>query len=333
MPSDSTFDLGIIVVSWNVCDLLVGCLESVFGERPQTKIVVVDNASRDGSAEMVRSRFPQVRLIVSEKNLGFAGGNNVGIRYWGLDTPIPDVRCPRYVLLLNPDTVARSNALETMVHFMDATPQAGICGARLVYGDGSFQHSAFSFPGLWQIVLDAPGVHPHMLDSRLNGRYSRKLYADGQPFEIDHPLGASFMARAEAIRQAGLMDEGFHMFCEEIDWAWRIKKAGWKAYCVPQAEIVHYSGQSTGQVRPDMIVALWTSRLRLYQKHYSVWKLAAAKWLVRRKMRDEIRRADENLSRGEMDRTAHALFIEAYQHVIALYTNPPLSASSASHTP
>src|SRR3972149_4140141 len=200
MPSDLAFDLGIIGVSWNVCDLLVGCLESVFGERPQAEIVVVDNAPRGGSAEMIRSRFPQVKLIVSEKNLGFAAGNNIGIRHWGLDAPLPDARYPPYILLLNPDTVVRSNALETMVHFMDATPQAGICGARLVYGDGGFQHRAFGFPGLTPIARDAPGGHPRILDSQLNGRYSPKLYAGGQPFEIDHPLGASFMMRAEAIR-------------------------------------------------------------------------------------------------------------------------------------
>jgi GT2 family glycosyltransferase len=339
-------DLGIVIVSWNVRDLLAACLDAVFSSLTtdhcpspggdlglSTEIVVVDNASTDGSAEMVRSRFPQARLIVNERNLGFAGGNNVGIRYWGLDAPIPGTQCPRCVLLLNPDTVVHGNALERMVRFMDTTLQAGICGARLVYGDGSFQHSAFGFPGLWQIVLDVPGVHPRLLDSQLNGRYSRMLYASSRPFEIDHPLGAAMMVRSEVIRQVGLMDEGFHMYCEEIDWAWRIKKAGWKAYCVPQAEIVHYAGQSTRQVKPEMIVALWTSRLRLYGKHYPAWKLAAAKWLVRCKIQDEIRQADVELERGTMDKSTHTDWVKVYRQVIELYksTNPQPSASG--HTP
>jgi len=317
-------DLGIVVVSWNVRELLAGCLESAIRSLPtlhtplSTDLVVVDNASTDGSAGMVRERFPQVELIISKRNLGFAGGNNAGIRYWGLDTPIPNTQSPRYVLLLNPDTVIHGNALETMLRFMDAAPRAGMCGARLIYGDGSFQHSAFGFPGLWQIVLDAPGVHPRLLDSRLNGRYSRKLYASGQPFEIDHPLGAAMMVRSDAIRQVGLMDEDFYMYCEEIDWAWQIKKAGWKIYCVPQAEIVHYAGQSTRQVKPEMIVALWTSRLRLYRKHYPARKQAVARWLVRRKMRQEIRRANTALACGEIEEATRAALASAYQHVLEL---------------
>ncbi len=313
-------DLGIIIVSWNVRDLLAACLESVLRNTEHApRIIVVDNASTDGSAEMMRDRFPQVRLITRDKNLGFAGGNNVGIRYWGLDTPTPNAQYPRYILLLNPDTLVHSDALETMVHFMDAMPRAGVCGARLIYGDGSFQHSAFGFPGLWQIALDTPGVHGRLGESRLNGRYSRKLYAGGQPFEIDHPLGASFMVRSEVIRQVGLMDEGFHMYCEEIDWAWRIKEAGWKIYCVPEAEIVHYGGQSTRQVKPEMIIALWTSRLQLYRKHHPVWRQAVARWLVRRKMRQEIRLADDGLARAEMDKTMHAALVEAYQRVTDLF--------------
>jgi len=318
-------DLGIVIVSWNVRNLLAGCLESVTGSLSalhsplSTEIIVVDNASTDGSADMVCRQFPQARLIASERNLGFAGGNNVGLRAWGLDASYSTLCAPRYVLLLNPDTIVHGDALVTMAHFMDAASQAGACGARLIYGDGGFQHSAFGFPGLWQIVLDAPGVHPRLLDSRLNGRYNRKLYAAGQPFEVDHPLGAAMLVRAKAIRQVGLMDEGFHMYCEEIDWSWRIKKGGWKIFCVPRAEIAHYGGQSTRQVKPEMIVALWASRLRLYRKHYPAWKLAAAKWLVRHKMRGEVRRVGVAPSGQETDGATHAALVGAYQRVIELF--------------
>ncbi len=327
-------DLGIVIVSWNVKDLLAACLDSVVANNVlSTEIIVVDNASTDGSVDMVRRRFPQVKLITHDKNLGFAGGNNIGLRAWGLDTLRSTLDTPRYALLLNPDTIAHGDALTAMVRFMDATPQAGACGARLVYGDGSFQHSAFGFPGLWQIILDAPGVHPRLLDSRLNGRYSRRRYTHDRPFEVDHPLGASMLVRAEAIRQVGLMDEGFHMYCEEIDWAWRIIKAGWKIFCVPQAEIVHYGGQSTQQARPEMVVALWTSRLRLYRKHYPAWKLAAARWLVRRKMGAELRFAAARLARREIDRQTHSALARAYQQVFELYNTGTGQPSAISYLP
>jgi hypothetical protein len=282
---------------------------------------------------MVRRRFPQVKLITHDKNLGFAGGNNIALRAWGLDTLRPTPDTPRYALLLNPDTLVHGDALAAMVRFMDATPQAGVCGARLVNGDGGFQHSAFGFPGLWQIILDGPGVHPRLLDSRLNGRYSRRRYAHDRSFEVDHPLGASMLVRTEAIGQVGLMDEGFHMYCEEIDWAWRIKKAGWKIFCVPQAEIVHYGGQSTQQARPEMIVALWTSRLRLYQKHYPAYKLAAARWLVRRKMGAELRLAGARLARREIDRQTHLALARAYQQVFELYNTGSGQPSAISYLP
>jgi GT2 family glycosyltransferase len=327
-------DLGIIIVSWNVSDLLAACLDSVVGNNVlSTEIIVVDNASSDGSVDMVRRRFPQVRLITCDKNLGFASANNMGLRAWGLDTLRSTLDTPRYALLLNPDTIVHGDALAAMVHFMDATPQAGACGARLVYSDGGFQHSAFGFPGLWQIILDAPGVQPRLLDSKLNGRYSRRLYARDRPFEVDHPLGASMLVRAGAIRQVGLMDEGFHMYCEEIDWAWRIKMAGWKVFCVPQAEIVHYGGQSTQQARPEMVVALWTSRLRLYRKHYPAWKLAAARWLVRRKMDTELRLAAASLARREIDRQTHSALARAYQQVFELYNTGSGQPSAISYLP
>jgi GT2 family glycosyltransferase len=141
------------------------------------------------------------------------------------------------------------------------------------------------------------------------------------------------LVRAEAIRQIGLMDEGFHMYCEEIDWAWRIKKAGWKIFCVPQAEIVHHGGQSTRQVRPEMVVALWTSRLRLYRKHYPAWKLTAARWLVRRKMRAELRLTAASLAHREIDEKTHSALARAYQQVFELYNTGSGQPSTISYLP
>lgn len=311
-------DLAIIIVSWNVRELLAACLESLNTQslisNLQSQIIVVDNASTDGSAAMVQEHFPHVHLITNQHNPGFAGGNNRAMRELGLTNEQPatsngQLNPPRYVLLLNPDTLVRGQAIETMVSFMDRTPLAGACGARLVYGDGSFQHSTFGFPGLAQIALDFWPVHWRLIESRLNGRYPRMWYAAGEPFEADHPLGASLLVRAEAIAQIGLMDEAYHMYCEEIDWCWRIKRAGWKIYCVPQAEIVHYGGQSTAQAKSEMIVALWRSRKRLYGKYYPAWKRRLAAMLVRAGARAKIRQAQDNA------------VTDAYRQVIEMYNS------------
>jgi len=302
-------DLAIIIVNWNVRDLLAACLEPLYAQSEisnlKFEIWLVDNASSDGSVEMVRERFPHVHLIANQHNPGFAGGNNQAMRALSVE----NLDSPRYILLLNPDTVVHDRALEKMVNFMEASPQAGACGARLVYGDGSFQHSAFGFPGLAQIALDFWPVHGRLTESCINGRYPRKLYASGRPFDVDHPLGASLLVRTKAIVQVGLMDEAYHMYCEEIDWCWRIKRAGWKIYCVPGAEIVHYGGQSTAQVRPEMIVALWQSRKRLYGKYYPQWKQRLAAFLVRSGARAQIRRAGQD-----------AAVANAYRRVVEVFS-------------
>jgi GT2 family glycosyltransferase len=303
-------DLGIIIVSFNVRDLLAACLDSVFaslaGSRLDARIVVVDNASADGSAEMVRERFPQVRLIAGQRNLGFAAAGNVGMRHLVLDSnPKSKVQNPksaRHVLLLNPDTEVRGEALALLVRFLDEHPEVGAVGAKLLYPDGRLQHGAFHFPGVAQTFLDFFPIHHRLTDSWLNGRYPRVAYADG-PFPIDHPLGACLMVRTEAIRRVGLMDEQFFIYCEEIDWCLRIKRAGWQIYCVPQAEVVHHVAQSTRQFRNAMFVALWRSRLRLYAKHYSPVRQWAIRQVIRLGVGRELRRAsvDGRLSPAERD--------------------------------
>lgn len=310
-------ELAVLVVNWNVRDLLYSCLKSVLAVcaslRYDTTIWVVDNASHDGSPEMVQDRFPQVRLIASPRNLGFAAGNNLGLRQMASENP------PRYVLLLNPDTELHDGALERLITFLDQNSRAGVVGARLYYGDGSFQHSAFGFPGLWQIAVDLYPLPPRLYETRLNGRYPRRLYERGKPFAIDHPLGAAMMVRWEAIRQVGLMDEGFHMYCEEIDWCMRFKRAGYAIFCVPQAEVTHHEGQSTIQVRVDSFINLWKSRRRLYDKHYGVLKRSAAVRLVRWGMRYRIRNTLREQTSGVLDPSEAALRYTAYSGALKCF--------------
>jgi len=255
-------DLSIVIVSWNVRELLTGCLASVLdsldGSGIEHEVLVVDNASADGSPEAVSARFPQARLIANAKNCGFAAANNQALH----------LTQGRFVALLNPDTVVLDNALGILLEFMLQTPAAGMCGPELVYQNGSFQHSAFRFPSLAQVLLDFFPLHSRLQESRVNGRYPRSLYRAGQPFCIDHPLGACMMVAREVVDQVGGLDERFFMYCEEVDWAMRIKRAGWRIYCVPAAGVVHYGAQSTRQFRDEMFVALWRSRFRLFNKHY-----------------------------------------------------------------
>ncbi|MDY7041309.1 MAG: glycosyltransferase family 2 protein [Chloroflexota bacterium] len=311
-------DLGIVVVSWNVRDLLARCLDSAYTSLTHSnlrgEVWVVDNASSDGSVEIVRRRFPHAHLIANADNRGFAAANNQALRAMDLENP----QSPRYVMLLNPDTEVQEDALGVLVRFMDETPSAGVCGARLTYADGSFQHSAFGFPTLAQVFLDFFPLNWRLLESRLNGRYPRRLYEQGEPFAVDHPLGAALMASREAIAQVGLLDEGFRIYVEEIDWCMRIKRAGWAVYCVPRAEVIHHEAQSTRQVRPQMTVALWRSRFYLFEKHRSPAFRWAARRIVRAGMRAEARRAREAHRRGDLSAEEMAARVTAYREVAVL---------------
>jgi GT2 family glycosyltransferase len=181
-----------------------------------------------------------------------------------------------------------------MVQFLDETPGAGMAGARLVYRDGRFQHSAFAFPGVAQLFFDLWPVSDRLYDSRLNGRYPRQNYRpDAAPFAVDHLLGAAMVIRRDVADKTGGFDEAFHMYCEEIDWSWRIHDAGWSIYTVPAAEIVHYGGESTKQVPARSIVALWQSRALLYQKHHDRLTLALARRIARKGLRRKAGRAKD----------------------------------------
>jgi GT2 family glycosyltransferase len=262
-------DLTAVVVSYNSAAYLERCLTSLLRPRaPSKEVFVVDNASTDGSAALVRDCFPEVTLIANRRNVGFSAACNQAIRR----------AAGRYVLLLNPDAEVLGESLAALVRFMDERPRAAVAGGRLRYGDGSFQHSAFRFPSLGQIVLDFFPLHPRLVESRLNGRYPR--WWDEQAFEIDHPLGAFMCVRRAAIDEVGLLDEGYFMYVEEVDWCYRFKRAGWQVWHCPDAIAVHHGGQSTRQQAAAMFVELHRSRLRFYRRHYPRWFTWCARALL-----------------------------------------------------
>lgn len=298
-------DLAIIIVSWNVRDYLADCLRSVYADLHHSglngEVWVVDNASTDGTPDLLTDVFPQVRLIANADNPGFGAANNQGME-------AAKAEQPRYYFLLNPDTLVRRGALEKMVSFMDETPKAGMCGARLVYGDGRFQHSAFAFPGLSQLMFDLFPLPQRLYESRFNGRYPRRFYdPSGRPFSIDHPLGATMLVRRDVAEATRGFDPDFFMYCEELDWCWRIHEAGWQIYTVPDAEIVHYGGESTKQVAARSVINLWQSRAQFYTRHYSAWVNFVAKKIVVLGMNRKLQAAEEPELR------------DAYEQVVSIW--------------
>jgi GT2 family glycosyltransferase len=263
-PAESD-TLSVVVVSYNVAPLLARCLDSILARPlPGMDVLVVDNASTDGSAGLVRERFPTVTLLANSHNLGFGAACNQGVRHSGGE----------YVLFVNPDAEVLGDSLAGMVRFLSIRPRAAVAGGRLRYADGTFQDSAFRFPSLAQVFLDYFPLHGRLQGSRLNGRYPREW--DGSAFQIDFPLGAFFAVRREATREVGLFDEGYFMYVEEVDWCYRFKRAGWEVWHCPDALAVHHGGRSTAQRPAAMQAELQRSRRRFYRRHYSPgFRLAA----------------------------------------------------------
>lgn len=300
-------DLAVVLVTWNVRDLVLDALDTLYADLEThgpagSQVWVVDNASHDGSVEAIARRFPQVRLLASAENLGFAAGNNLALRAMGFGRLKGD-ELPRAVYLLNPDTRSSAGATSTLYEALVATSGVGLVGAQLCYEDGSFQHSTFMFPGLRQLWAEFFRLPGRLIEGRFNGRYPRSRYAAGKPFRIDFPLGATMMLRREVIETTGMFDEEFTLYCEEIDWAWRIRKAGWRALCVPAALVTHLEGRSSAQARPESVLKLWRSRARLFRKHYPTWRERAARRLVAHGLQRRLRSQEPDSEMAGVYRT------------------------------
>ncbi|MBX3011096.1 MAG: glycosyltransferase family 2 protein [Caldilineaceae bacterium] len=330
--------LAVIILSYNTRDLLRQSLTSVLAsaaltaDRLAVDVLVVDNASHDGSPAMVAAEFPQVYLLASDKNLGYTGGNNLGMARLGFDTAAArsDLRdltsdrflmnLPDFVLLLNADAEVKEDALWQMAHFLAEYPGAGACGAHLRYGSGDFQHGAFALPNLFQVALDFfpmtgwPGAH-QLHNSLLNGRYPDLLWQGDQPFPVDFVLGAAIMVRREVILQVGGLDDAFFMYCEEMDWCLRMEEAGWGIFAVPTAQVIHHEGQSSKQVRWPAFIQLWRSRFRFYAKHERIYSRQYVQWVrgvVRAGLWLRERQAHQRFALGAITGTQLAEELAAY---------------------
>lgn len=272
-------DLGIVILNWNTSTLLRRCLETVLASagEVQYRVVVVDNASTDDSVAMARQHFPDVTLIESEINGGYPYGNNLGLRalgFIGAGQVLADA--PRYALLLNPDTELPPNALDDMTRFMDSRPDVGMAGPKIILADGSLDKacrrgfptpavSFYHFSKLAKLFPNSPRF----------GRYNMTYVDPDVEIEVDSVVGAYMQVRREAVEQCGLLDETFFMYGEDLDWAFRIKKAGWKVVYHPQVVVRHVKRAASRRSKKAQF-EFWRAMLIFYRKHYQA---TTPRWL------------------------------------------------------
>ena len=261
---NTPIDLTIVIVSWNTRQILKECLASVCDNLHgvQAEVCVVDNASDDGSAEMVRKYFPQVRLIANTDNRGFAKANN---------QVIPHAN-GRYVLLLNSDTVVLGDVLKRSVQYMDEHDDVGVMGCRVLNEDGSVQLTCSQLPSLVNLLLLTSGLFRLEKPSFL-GRYQLRDWKRDSERDVETVTGCYMVVRQEAIRKVGLFDESFFFYGEETDWCKRFAESGWKLRFAPVGEIIHYGSLSSRKCNFRRDLMLTSGLLRFHLKHNG--KLAA----------------------------------------------------------
>ncbi len=274
--------LFILIVSWNVRERLRACLASLRAypsARCPQQIIVVDNASTDGSADMVRAEFPEVQLIANPTNRGFTGGNNDGLR-WIQTMSAQSEIAPRYVLLLNPDTEVTPSALDALIACAEAQPQAAVVGPQLRYPDGRLQSSRRRFPTLLTAIFESTPLQRHAPRSLLARYYALDL-ADDQPAEVDWVVGAAMLVRWAALQEVGWLDEQtFFMYSEELDWCRRFKRSGWRVLYCPSAQVIHHEAQSSGQAVAQRIVHFNASKVRYFAKHHGRPQAELLRWVL-----------------------------------------------------
>lgn len=272
-------DLGIVIVNYNVRDLLRDCLKSVFASKGDFtfEVCVVDNDSADGSAEMVAAEFPQVRLLCTE-NRGYAAGNNLGLRAFGFGEGNSH---PRHALLLNPDTLLPPLALAQMLAFVADRPQAGVAGPRLVRSDGSLDWACRrSFPTPEVAFYRFSGLSRLFPGSPRFGRYNMTYLSPDVTTEVDSVVGAFMLIRGEVIDQVGLLDERYFMYAEDLDFCFRAKEQGWQVWYNAEVTVLHYKGQSSRQRSVLANVHFYKTMRLFHDKHFRDESPFLVNWLI-----------------------------------------------------
>jgi N-acetylglucosaminyl-diphospho-decaprenol L-rhamnosyltransferase len=269
-----TYDVSVCIVSWNIKELLRDCLNSLKAQAGDVRYetIVVDNASSDGSAEMVRDEFPWVKLVDPKANLGFGRANNLAYKH----------SSGRWVLLLNPDTVVLDRAIEKLVRFADKHPEAGAVGGRTLKKDGvSLERSCcWGSPGLWPLFCKSLGLHIIFKNSAIFNREAMDYWQRDSVREVGVITGCCLMIRREVYEQTGGFDDNFFMYAEETDLCWRNRKTGGRLVFCPEAQIIHLVGESAKKATSNRLFHINRALLKLFRKHYGKGYMLLANFLM-----------------------------------------------------
>ncbi len=251
--------VSIVIVSWNVKELLANCLASIYETTAglTVEIIVVDSNSGDGTAELIGRDFPHVKLLALADNVGFSRGNNLGI---GVSTG-------DYIFLLNPDTLVKPEAIQQLAAYLNDHPEAGIVGPRTLNEDGTTQSTRRRFPSLLTGLFESTWLQGIAPKQAMRRYYVQDMPDDGT-FQVDWVQGSALMFRREVFAQIGGMDEGFMMYSEELDWCKRAVLAGWRVDYVGSAQIVHFGGKSSEQAPALTHIRFQCSKLRYFRKYH-----------------------------------------------------------------
>ena len=256
-------DISAVIVAWNAKSYLELCLESLEAAPPRRSMetLVVDNASADGTSEMVRARFPHVKLIRSEENLGFAKGNNVAIR-----------QCQgRFIALVNPDVIVLPGCLDALADFLDQNPKVGNVGPRVLNPDMTLQSSCRRFPTLWNNLCDSTGLATRFKNSRLFAGEHMWFFPHDRTMAVDVLVGCFSFIRRETFDAVGLLDEKIFMYGDDVDWCRRCWKAGWEVVFFPGARAIHDRGKITAPYPVRFALAQQKSVLYYWSKYHSIF--------------------------------------------------------------
>jgi GT2 family glycosyltransferase len=261
MELAAPYEVTIVIVNWNTRELLFDCLRSIYTQAgvDDWEVIVVDNASADGSVDMVRSEFADVNLIASPSNLGFAAANNLAM----------SMARGRYVLLLNSDTVVLDDAISKTVAYADRYPDAAVVGCRILNPDLSLQNSCFMFPSLLNLLLFSTYLYRLFPNNRFFGREQMTWWLRDDAREVEVVTGCYMLVRREAIADVGLMDDQFFMYYEETDWCFRFIAKGWKNRFTPEGRIIHIGGASAAKLGAQRTRIKNRSFVRYVFKHWS----------------------------------------------------------------
>jgi GT2 family glycosyltransferase len=254
-------DVSVIIISWNAREYLMACLASIDAAscRYPMEIIVVDNASTDGSADSVAKCFPNVRLVRNFENLGFAKANNIGV----------SMSTGRYLCLINSDVKVLPNCISRLIEFCEEHPTVGMVGPRIIGGDGNLQRSCRGFPNLWNMFCRALALDTLFPKTKIVTGYSLSYWAQDTLRPVEILSGCFWLARKEALKQVGLLDEDFFMYGEDMDWCKRFWAHDWQLVFVPSAEAIHYGGASSSNSPIRFYIEKQKADLQYWKKHHT----------------------------------------------------------------